>query len=215
MDWTEGLKQIGILVAAWVAVYGIDSWRREHAGKRRIELAEDSLALFYEAADAIKHIRHPFGFSSETATVERGEKESDAEFTARKNASVVFVRYNQYKELFSKLYAMRYRFMAQIGKAEAKPFDDLHAIINEITGAARVLARLWMRDQFRAEQQWEQHQKQVEKYEAIFWEGLADEDPINPRVTAVIAEIEATCQSVISGKGTLHAFLNWRIWRAS
>lgn len=211
MDWTEGLKQIGILVAAWVAVYGIDSWRREHAGKRRIELAEDSLALFYEAADAIKHIRHPASYSSETAAVERGDNESDAAYEGRKKASVVFVRYNQYKELFGKLYAMRYRFMAQIGKAEAKPFDDLHLIVNEITSAARALATLWVRNQFRTDQQWEQHQKLVENYEAIFWEGLTDEDPINPKVAAVIAEIEATCQSVISGKGTLHAFLNWRI----
>lgn len=168
MDWTDGLKQIGILIAAWVAVYGIDSWRREHTGKRRIELAEDSLALFYEAADAIKHIRHPAGFSNETATIERGENENDTEFEARKRASVVFVRYNQYKELFSKLHAMRYRFMAQIGKIEAKPFDDFHLIVSEITGAARVLAVLWIRDQFRVEQQWEQHQKQVKKYEAIF-----------------------------------------------
>jgi hypothetical protein len=41
-----------------LAVYGVDSWRREHPGKRRIELAEDTLALFYEAVDAIRHIRH-------------------------------------------------------------------------------------------------------------------------------------------------------------
>lgn len=215
MDLIEGLKQIGILVAAWVAVYGIDSWRREHRGKRRIELAEDSLALFYEAADAIKHIRHPASFSSETEAVERGAGESDEQFEARKNASVVFFRYNQYKELFSRLYAMRYRFMAQIGKTEAKPFEDLHLIINEIVGASRILARLWGRNQFRTDEQWEQHRKQVEKYEAVFWEGLAEEDPINPRVAVVIQDIERTCQAVISGKGTLHAVLNWRLWGAS
>lgn len=214
MDWTEGLKQIGILVAAWVAVYGIDSWRREHAGKRRIELAEDSLSLFYEATDAIKHIRFAVSLSSETDSVQRGENENDKEFKARKNASIVFVRYNQYRELFSKLHAMRYRFMAQIGKSEAKPFDDLHVIVSEITGAAHVLARLWARDQFRTEQMWEQHQKEIEKYEAIFWEGLPNEDPINPRIAAVIAQIEATCRSVISGKGTIYSFLNWRIWSA-
>lgn len=211
MDWIEGLKQISVLVAAWVAIYGIDSWRREHTGKRRLELAEDSLALFYEAADAIKHIRSPFAFSSETDTIERGERESDEEFQARKNASVVFVRYNGYKELFSKLYAMRYRFMAQIGKTEAKPFDDLHSVVNEVTGAARVLARLWVRDQFRTDEQWEHHRKQVERYEAIFWEGLAEEDPINPKVAAIVAELEVTCKSVIAGKGTLHALLNQRI----
>lgn len=211
MDLAEGLKQIGILVAAWVAVYGIDSWRREHNGKRRLELAEDSLALFYEAADAIKHLRAPFSLSSETADIERGEGESDGEFEARKRASVVFVRYNVHQELFNKLHAMRYRFMAQIGKEESKPFDDLHQIINEIMSAARILARLWARDHFHTDEQWENHRKTIEKHEAIFWEGLAEDDPINPRVAVVIDEIEATCKSVIAGDGTLHALLNARL----
>lgn len=210
MDWIEALKQISVLIAAWVALYGIDSWRREHSGKRRLELAEDSLALFYEAADAIKHIRAPFSFFSETDTIERGERESEEQFQARKNASVVFVRYNGYQELFSKLHASRYRFMAQIGKDEAKPFDDLRSVVNEITGAARILARLWVRDQFRTDEQWQQHRKQVERYEAIFWEGLEEDDPINPRVAAIVQEMEATCKSVIAGKGTLHALLNFR-----
>ena len=43
--------------AAGVAIYGIRSWRREFRGKRQIELAEDVLALFYEARDAITAIR--------------------------------------------------------------------------------------------------------------------------------------------------------------
>ena len=66
MAWIELLNQISIFVAVWVAIYGIDSWRREHTGKRQIELAEDSLVLFYEASDAIKHMRHPLSFASET-----------------------------------------------------------------------------------------------------------------------------------------------------
>lgn len=46
MDWLEVLTQISILVA----IYGINAWRREYVGKRQLELAEDSLALFYEAS---------------------------------------------------------------------------------------------------------------------------------------------------------------------
>ena len=65
MDWIEIIKQISILFGIGVAIYGIDAWRREHVGKRQLELAEDTLALFYEAADAIKHIRHPASFGQE------------------------------------------------------------------------------------------------------------------------------------------------------
>ena len=215
MDWIELIKQVSILIAIWVAIYGIDSWRREHIGKRQMELAEDALALFYEAADAIKHIRHPASFSHETDDIERGENESEKDYDARKTASIVFKRYNDHQELFNKLHAMRYRFMAQVGKQEAKPFDDIRTIVNEITISARMLARLWPRDYFRTDEQLKKHQEQIEKHEAVFWEGLEEDDPINPRVETVLKEIESTCQSVITGKGTIHGFLNKKIGKNS
>ena len=215
MEWLEILKLISIIVAIWVAIYGIDAWRREHVGKRQLELAEDTLALFYEASDAIKHMRHPISHSPETEEIERGETESDANYQARKNASVVFYRYNQYQKLFNKIHESRYRFMAQIGKTEAVPFDDLRYIINEIAISARMLARLWARDYFRTDEQWEKHQAQIDKHEAVFWDGLEENDPINPRVDKVIEDIEKTCQSIISGKGTLHGFLNTKLRKGS
>lgn len=174
MDWTTALQEIPILIAAWVALFGIDAWRREHSGKRRLELAEDTLALFYEASDVIK---------------------------------VIFSRYNEHQELFNKLYAMRYRFMAQIGKDKAQQFEDLRNIVNEIALAARLLARLWPRDHFRTEEQWNEHRRQIERHEAIFWSGLVEGDRITEKLNAVISEIESTCQAVITGKGTCRAQL--------
>lgn len=210
----EALTQISILIGIFVAIYGIDAWRREHVGKRRIELAEDTLALFYEASDAIKHIRHPASFGFETEQVERGERETEMQFNARKKASVVFYRYNQYQELFSKIHASRYRFMAQIGKDKAKAFDDLREIINSITHAASTLARLWSQDNFHNERGSMRHRDYVAKYEAIFWEGFQDDDPINPRVAEIITQIETVCQSVIEGKVTAYGFLKRLIGRS-
>lgn len=215
MTWIEIVKQISIILGIGVAFYGIDSWRREHTGKRRIELAEDALALFYEAVDAIKHMRHPASFSSETDDIEKGENETEDHYQARKNASVVFKRYNEHQETFNKLHAMRYRFMAQIGKDKAEPFNEIRKIINEITISARMLARLWGRSHFRTEELWIKHQKQIDKHEAVFWEGLEEEDPINPKIEKVIKEIENTCKSVIAGKGTLHGILNTKIGKGS
>ena len=60
METISLLRDLSLLIGIWVAIYGIDSWRREHKGKREIELAEDVLALFYEARDAIKYMRFPF-----------------------------------------------------------------------------------------------------------------------------------------------------------
>lgn len=215
MDWIQILQQVSILIGIWVAIYGIDAWRREHVGKRQLELAEDTLALFYEAADAVRHMRHPASFGHETEDVVRSERETDAQFQARKNASVVFHRYNNHQEIFNKIHASRYRFMAQIGKDKSEPFIELRKIINEINLSARMLARLWARDHFRTDEQWERHQEQINKHEAVFWEGLEEEDPINPKLEKVIKDIEIICQSIISGKGTLYSLLNIKIGKSS
>jgi len=212
MSLSDGLELLVTVLAIWVVLYGIDSWRREHIGKRKMELAEDSLALFYEAEDAIKHIRHPASWGGEQLELERGDRETDAQFDARKKASVVFYRYNQYQELFGKLRASRFRFMAQIGKEEAAPFDDFNRLVNEIVLSARRLSSLWWQDHFRTEAQRQQHQERVDRYEAIFWDNLGEDDPINPRFEAIIANIECTCNKVIDGKDTLYGIINFHLW---
>lgn len=208
MHSLELIQDVSILIGIWVAIYGIDSWRREHTGRRQLEVAEETLALFYEARDAIHHIRHPASFSNETEDIERSNGESEQAWRARKNASVVFKRYNNYQELFGKLQSIRYRFMALFGKEKVKPFDDIKGIVAEITVAARMLARLWARDHFPTEESANKHQESIERNEAKFWEGLADTDPINPKLDALIAQIEETCSAIIQGNGTLYNFLN-------
>ena len=211
MEIAALIREISLLIGIWVAIYGIDSWRREHTGKRQIELAEETLTLFYEAKDVITYIRHPASYSSETDNLARGEDEPEEKYKARKQASIVFKRYNEHQELFNRIHSMRYRYMAQIGKDQSKPFDELRKIINEIFISARMLSRLWAQDHFRTDEQRKKHYESIEKHEAVFWEGLEEEDPINPRLEKLITEIESTCKGVISGKGTLYGILNRRL----
>lgn len=189
----EVVETVSIVVASLVAILGINAWRREHVGTRRVELAEDTLALFYEANDVIRHIRHPASFGEETAHITRKDDEDQKSFEARRNASIVFVRYDKNKELFNKIYAARYRFMAQFGKDSAKPFDDLHKITAEIFSAAQVLARLWKQEHFRTPTAEREHFERIQEQENIFWEGLPDTDPINSRLDKIIKDIEAIC----------------------
>ena len=198
METIAILKELSLLIGIWVAIYGIDSWRREHKGKRQMELAEETLALFYEARDVIAYIRNIFSYSSETEGIEQGENESEERFEARKQASVVFKRYNERQELFNKIHSMRYRFMAQIGKEKAEPFDELRKIVNEIFVSARMLSQLWSRRHFRTQEQEDKHYESIERHEAIFYEGIEEEDPIMPRIKKLVDEIEITCKAIIS-----------------
>ena len=68
------LKSISIIIASGVAIYGINSWRREIKWKRKYELAEETLSLFYEVQDAISIIRSPFVSVSEGKTRKRQER---------------------------------------------------------------------------------------------------------------------------------------------
>lgn len=61
----------------------------------RVELAEDVLALFYEARDAVAYLRHPLVLSGEIEDMKKAENETEPQWEARKNASVVFKRYNE------------------------------------------------------------------------------------------------------------------------
>ena len=202
------LESTTYLLTIIAIAYGIDSWRREFKGKKQIELAEDTLATFYEAVDAIKNIRHPGSSSSETEMVKRENNETEEQFRARKKASLVFRRYEDYQELFSKLHSMRYRFMAQIGKKEAKPFEDLRKIVNKIFISASILSEIWSKDCNLDEGCWKQKRKQ----EAIFWDSFQENDPINSELKTIISEIENTCQNVISQERNpiKIAYKNWQ-----
>ena len=72
---SQFFQSVSIIVASLAAVYGFDAWRREFIHKRRVELAELVLELFYKARDVIFEIRSPFGYAREGATRRADEDE--------------------------------------------------------------------------------------------------------------------------------------------
>jgi len=192
------------ITASIVAIYGINSWRREFKGKRQMELAEDVLALFYRARDAIRAIRSPFGYAGEGTTRKPDKNETKEQKEARDRAHVASERFKKHQEVFNKLYSLRYRFMAEIGKDKAEPFDEIRKIINDISAAAFMLPDLWAPRRWRYydEKKQEELFAQREKYEAIFWEGISEKDEITKRVDKAISDIEQICKNIIMGKST-------------
>ena len=210
MNATDILQSASLIIAALTVIFGVNAWRREYVGKRRIESAEEVLALFYEARDAVRHIRSPFGFGGEGNTRKQGERETPEEKQIYDKAYVVFERYNTHKELFSRIQAIRYRFMAQFGKDSAQPFDDLNKIMNEIFAASNMLVHYWLdqgRRQWANDGELKAHVAKMHEYEAVFWEMSADKDKITPRLNALISNLESQCNNIINRKTTYH-----RIW---
>lgn len=194
------LKDLSPFVTAGVALYVASTWRTQTSGKRKMELAEQTLTLFYEARDAISDIRNPAGFNTEEDAGERAPHESDAAYRGRQRASIVFTRYKQYAELFGKLQAMRYQSRAVFGEIDPDPFTELRNTLNTIFVSARMLAHLWGREEIVYDRgiagEIEQHRRQTSDYEATFWH--IPDDVVSKRVDLIVESVESICRPVLS-----------------
>jgi hypothetical protein len=205
-DVAEFLKSVSILVASGVAIWGISAWRREHVGKKRLDTAEEMLSLFYQARDAIRDIRNPGSFASESSGRVRNPEESEEDAKARDMAYIPIARYQRQSEVFGKLRSVRYRAMAQFGPPIGKPFDDLDRIIAEIMSATSVLPRLW-KDSGNSRLE-ERNLPFRAKMEARIWAGVDDDgkpDALTLRVDAIVSEVENLARPQIN-----RAFGGWR-----
>lgn len=208
-DVVQIIQSGSIILAALMALYSIDAWRREYVGKRKMELAEDALARVYEARDIIAAMRHPFAFGGEGESRKAGPNETPEEKRALDTAYVLIERYTKNVELFSKVYALRYRFIAQFGRKAAEPFDELNRVLNELISSARMMGVLNTRRRpYRTEEEEKRNDDLIRKTESTYWAGLAG-DVITLRVDKLVADLEATCRSELAGKKTLFYWLNW------
>ena len=161
------IQSVAVVIASGVAVYGITSWRREAKWKRKYELAEEVLSLFYECKEKIAMIRSPFSFTTEGKTRKRREGETPEESERLDSAYVFIERYEQNKEPFSKLQALKFRFMTIFGKEADKNFHEINVVLNTIFHSANRLATREWRDQGYKQFSDDQHKKHLEQNSKI------------------------------------------------
>ena len=207
-------QSVSIVLASLFVIYGLDEWRREFVWKRRVDLAEEALALFYQARDAISAIRSPSGYVGEGRSRQPGPDEAPEDKEALDHAYSLIERYQQHSELFAKIGALRYRFMAQHGEAAAAPFNEMIQIVNELILSARRMSRLVTRRARRIAEsdpvRFEQFGKEQQEVVATFYEGF-ENDPIALRVQRAVAALELMCRGVMESRGTLFSLINWRV----
>ena len=207
IDWNlifDILKSVSIIIASGAALYGINSWRRETKWKRKYELAEETLSLFYEVQDAISIIRNPLGSVDEGKTRKRGENERKEDSEILDSAYTVIERFEKNKVPFFKLRAIKYRFIALFGKESEKPFNEIVKLTNKIMTVSGFLGRRYWKDQGQrnlTDEQFEEHLKKMQEYESIIWEGYYEEnDSIKEKLEQIINEMEAVCNTVLRKK---------------
>lgn len=198
----ELVQGVSVILAALVAVYSFDAWRREFIGKRRMEPAEEVLALFYEARGVLRDIRNPASHVGEGAARQPVPNETPDQKYALDRAYVVLERTAANRETFNRILALRYRFMAQFGAEAGIPFDRIIAIVDQVAGAAhgKMLRALTAFDAT------ESSERIGDRIDNLLWQSL--DDPLQPRVDAIVTEMERVCGGIINSRGTLFGALN-------
>ena len=184
-----------VIAAAIIGAWGLNTWRREMIGRKKADLAEQTLAAFYEARDIFRAARFPGSFEHEgrLPTPLDGETETEARY--RNAAYVPAERLLKENEFFARLEASKYRFMTLFGTKQAKSFDAVKEIRNRVLISSGMLIQtsneLDRRIELRANRQ---------KWEQDIGRGVTDEDELAGKVEEAIAEIERTCRTCSTGK---------------
>lgn len=160
-------------------------------GRRRIELAEEVLADFYEARDIVRWVRSPMAYSYESSERPGREQDDDAIRGHRDTFYVPLKRLSENAEFFARMRARRYRVIAAFGPESARAYQEINEVTNRITVSAKALMRLDPRrhdDRTFARQ---------ERLEQDVWEG--DEDEVSARVDAILSSVEERFRKEIIG----------------
>lgn len=199
---TSIIQNIAVILASIIAIYGINSWRRETKWKKKYELVEDTLVLFYEADEKLKILRNPGSWGNEGNTRNKRENETEEE-TARLNQEyVLYERWEREKDTFIKLQTIKFRFIAVFGKQFIFPFDEVRVIINEIFVANNRLLR-YSKDHGIKNFSDDELKRQVEKMheaEAKIWDSFEETDQIRIRIKAAIEQIENLYNKILGRK---------------
>ena len=145
-------------------------------------------------------IRSPLVLASELQKkTEHSTSENDRD-AAHSFAQLLFDRYNTNQDLFSSIYAMRYRFIARFGKDAGKPFEDFHQAVTDLFLAARRLETLRGRpdNYFKSDKEREDHDHKVDENEDIFWGTGGPDDLYDVKIEKIVQSIDRECRKRIT-----------------
>lgn len=181
-------QAVAVIAACWAIISGVGAWKREFIGKRRIELAEEALASFFEIKDAIATIRNPFSSGNEGTSRKKGEHETQEESGLLDRGYIVFERYESRKEAFVRFNTLKYKFMATFGSETEDIFTESNQILNSIFVSARQLATHYWQRQGRVPMEGNEFQKHLDEmrsHEGVFWDRMDEEDEIRQKLQVV------------------------------
>lgn len=185
------LTAIATGAGAYVAIGGLNAWRRETTGKRDIELCQAVIERFYEAEQRMNALRSPLSYASEGQTRKRDEGETEDESYRRDILFVPLARLEAQSEFWSEFYSYKFRMRALFGEKAAAAFDIVDDAYRSFRAAAGVRYQALYRNPegLNVETQM--------RFEERIWAGLADHDEIANKMSAAINVMEGICIPIV------------------
>lgn len=208
-------QAVAVIAACWAIISGVGAWKREFIGKRKIELAEEVLATFFEVKDAIAYMRNPFSSGEEGKTRQRSENERPEESELLDRGYIVYERYNDKKEIFTEFSTLKYRFMASFGPETEAIFADTTSTLNSIFISAQMLATHYWQRQGRiqmSEEEFKQHLDDMHRHEGVFWDRMKDDDEIRSKLQNIQERLDAVTKPCFEEPMKSYSILTKKWW---
>lgn len=196
-QFLDCLDSVAVIIASSVAIWGINAWKREHVGRRRIDLAEETLALFYETRDAINASRSSFGQAGDTQLRKEWSDEGNPRYGEPVGAPLLDMRLTRKQAgLFSRIRALKFRFAAVFGREKAQSFEGLMQIRRDVFLAEYEF--LLTRDDPKGNDP--AHKARQAELMRVMYRGDDESDPTTQRLDKIVEAIESVCRPEIENR---------------
>jgi len=194
------------VVTALTAVFGVfialPLWQKKKVDESHVRLAEDTLALFFEAREKLAWVRMPGAFAGEGQSRKKMDPEGEGLAGLRDAYYVSLERLLRDAEFWGRFDAQRIRFRVIFGNAAAMPFQDIRRIRNSIASAAHMLimtakADLRVATEEDAHRKWERNKL---LWENQIWAGHEQPDSVAEEIDSAILRMEEHCRPLIESK---------------
>ncbi|NCS98971.1 hypothetical protein GW764_02170 [Candidatus Parcubacteria bacterium] len=171
----EIINTVAIGVGAFMAVVGINAWKKQLKGSTEYELARRYLKAVYKVRDAIKYVRNPFISVEEMTKAYEENNINDPDFSDNRktNRAVYSVRWEKVIDARTDLDVELLEAEVIWGKKAIEVASNLNAQITKLYVSLKFFLE----------------ERKVKPDRDIIYD-MGDEDKFNPELNKAIEEIE-------------------------
>jgi hypothetical protein len=179
-------EAIAVIVGVIVTIGTLNAWRKQNLGKRKVELGEQALLLFYELRDNLIWIRRPLQDCTKENAVEQFER-NRSEYYNR------FMSLEALDSVVSSLAGQRDMFRVYFGADAGKPFDAIIELTRKLQRNVREVFTT-------VPAEGTQLQDRAALLTFVGWGASPHPDAMDEAVEKAVADVEKLIRPVLEGR---------------